>query len=340
MIFNKTDNGSFEIKGLIGFVYRSLRFDNLKSYIGFAERDIKKIIGSEVFKVALDHYISENFQAETDEDHPEYAILDELVTRIQYPVAIHAYRRYVPSSDLTHSEKGRQIFVSENEKPAFEWQIEKDNENLISLEHEAIDALLEFLDENIDTVYGDDDDLLIPWGTSEAFKATRTILIPNVTEFEKVFHIGGSRLTFLALVPFMLRTQKNEILSCISDTRYTEILEQYLDGDLNEANLLILDKIRPPMALLALSVDVKRLSSEILPAGIFSNITENVVKGKIPAGKQDRNEIASSLEKDGMRELLKLQEHITRLNLAAAGETFIPVGPEERIDPQKKYVRL
>ena len=126
MLFNKDSTGSTELKALIGFIYKSINFDNLKSYIGFAQRDIKKIIGSDVFQVAQDHYDSENYLlAEIDEAHPEYTILDELVDRIQYPVAVHAYRRYVPSSDLSHSDKGRQIFVSEQEKPASEWQIER-----------------------------------------------------------------------------------------------------------------------------------------------------------------------------------------------------------------------
>ena len=334
MIFNKSNNGSAELKELIGFIYKSINFTNLKSYIYFAQRDIKKIIGPEVFLVAEDHYNSENYLLTAgDIDHPEYAILDELVKKIQYPVSVHAYRRYVPSSDLTHSDKGRQIFVSDTEKPAFEWQIEKDNENLISLEHEAIDVLLEFLDENIDNA-------LIPWGTSEAFKAIRLTFFPSVAEFEKVFIIGGSRLTFISLVPFIHRIQENDIKASISEARYIEITEQYLDNDLTAGNKIILDKIRTPLALMALSVAVKRLSSEVLPAGIFANIVSNVVKGKNPASKIDRNELSMSLEKDGMRELVKLQEYCRKLDTVISGEEFITVDPADRIDPERLFVRL
>ena len=341
MIFGKTNNGSFELKTLIGFIYRSIKFENLQSYIEFAERDIKKIIGKEVFQVAQDHYDSDNYNLAADNDHPEYLILDELVKRIQYPVAVHAYRRYVPSSDLTHSDKGRQIFVSDNEKPAFEWQVEKDNENLLRLANEATDLLIEFLDEQIDYENPEDTkSMLIPWGTSEAFKASRKLLIPNVSEFENVFLIGGSRVTYLSLVPFIMRIQENEIKSCITETRYDELLDQYLDGDITDDNQVILDKIRPPLALLALSVAVKRLSSEVLPSGIFSNIVSNVVKGKNPASKQDRNEISLSSEKDGTRELLKLQEYIRKVDLDVAGVTFTTIDPGESIDPTQKFVRL
>jgi len=56
--------------------------------------------------------------------------------------------------------------VTNEEKPAFEWQIEKDNENLIRLENEGIDFLLEFLDDHIDdkSATGNDPPEYIPWG--------------------------------------------------------------------------------------------------------------------------------------------------------------------------------
>jgi hypothetical protein len=379
MLFNKEDNGSLELKALIGFIYKSINFDNLISYIGFAERDIKKIIGPEVFEVAQDHYDSDNYLlAEADQDHPEYLVLDELVSKIQFPVAVHAYRKYVPSSDLTHSNKGRQIFVSEEEKPAFEWQIEKDNENLLRLAHEATDILLEFLDDHIDDIvtpeplpqlaeeldpdtddeqdqtaeefnpeglnpllFGDAPETpLIPWKTSAAYLATRELFIGKVEEFEKVFRIGGSRLVFLSLVPIMRRIQDNEIKSCFSAEKYAELLEDMAGNEISAANAIIIDKIQQPLALLTLSLAAKRLTAEILPDGIFSNLTTAVIKAKNLASKIDRNEVSSSLEKDGMRELRKLQDHMAALDAEDAGETIEAVDFTEHIDPTLKFVRL
>lgn len=350
MLFNKDSTGSAELKALIGFIYKSINFDNLKSYIGFAERDIKKIIGTEVFQVAQDHYDGKNYLlSEFDEDHPEYAILDELVQRIQYPVAVHAYRRYVPSSDLTHSDKGRQIFVSEQEKPAFEWQIEKDNENLLRLANDGTDMLLEMLDSCMSLVITTIDDseppvetqtLMIPWKTSAAYLATRELFINKVEEFEHVFMIGGSRLTFLSLLPIMRRVQDNEIKSCFTADKYAELQAAIEDDDISDDNLIILDKARQPLALLTLSVAAKRLTSEVLPDGIFSNMTTSVIKSKMPSSKIDRNEVSASLEKDGLRELRKLQDHLAKLAATAAGETIEAVDLTDRIDVTEKFVRL
>ncbi|MEI6901086.1 MAG: hypothetical protein WCL00_14515, partial [Bacteroidota bacterium] len=154
------------------------------------------------------------------------------------------------------------------------------------------------------------------------------------------FLIGGSRLTFLSLVPFIKRVQDNEIQACLGGIKYLEIMDQFLDGDITEGNKLILDKIRPPLALISLSVAVKRLSSEVLPAGIFNNIVTNVVKAKTPTSKVDRNEVAISLEKDGKNELFKLQEYLRKLASGTSGETFTTVDPSEHIDPEQKFVRL
>jgi hypothetical protein len=343
MIFNKNNTGAAELKELIGFIYKSINFNNLKSYIGFAERDIIRIIGKDVFNLALAHYNSDFYHySGADPVEVHWAVLDQLVEKIQYPVAVHAYRRYVPSSDLTHSDKGRQIFVSEQEKPAFEWQIEKDDENLLRLAHEATDMLLEFLDEHIADMATIDSVKvsLLPWGTSAEYGATRELFIPTVSIFESVFLIGGSRQTFLSLVPFIKRVQENEIQASLTVARYDEIKAQFLADELTPENEVILGKVIPPLALLALSVAVKRLSSEILPAGIFANIVANVIKGKNPAGKQDRNEISSSFEKDGLRELARLQEYLRKIDLTAAGETFTTTDPDERIDATQKFVRL
>lgn len=355
MIFDKDSQGSSEIKGLIGFIYKSITFQNLVTYINFAERDVKKVIGATTFQAALDHYESDNYQSGEENDPAHFATLDELVRRIQLPVALLAYRRYVQSSDLTHSDKGRQIFVSEQEKPAFEWMIERDNENLLSLAHEALDNLLEFLDEHIDDTYtpevpdqgnegGENEppepQPVIPWGTCPEFEATRSLFINTAAEFDQVFPIGKSRLTYLSLVPFIRRIQETEIRSCLTADQYETLREMILDSDLDADYTEILTHVREPLALLTMSVAVKRIAAQLLPEGVFNNVTSGVVKGKTPAPKIDRNEVSANLEKDGLRALARLQEYLNRIALQAAGEEYTVEMPADNFDPTAPYVRV
>ncbi len=347
MIFNKSKKGSAEVKERIGFIYKSINFDNLKPYMLFAERDLKQIIGKDVFDVAEQHYNGDHYCQETaDEDHPEYPVLDEFVSRIQMVVAIQAYRRFVPSNDIAHSDKGRQIFVAEQEKPAFEWQIEKDNENLLAIALEATDVLLEFLDDHIaDTVTikvdGEDDSvgLLIPWANSDEFKIIKGLFVSTIEQFEQVFPINGSRVTFRALIPFLRHVQQNIIKSTFIPEKYTELLNQVLSNSVTDDNKQILDLVRQPMVMFALSMAIKRLSVEVLPDGIFTNITTSVVKSKTASSKEARNEVSTNLEKDAQGMLRMLQEFLRKKAATTSGAEFVPeVTPN--IDPKAKYVRL
>ncbi|MFZ4523501.1 MAG: DUF6712 family protein [Bacteroidales bacterium] len=361
MIFNKNGAGASEMKELIGFIYKSINFNNLATFISFAERDLKKVIGLEVWAQAFAHYWSNavppNPPAEGDDVTPveqindpgtepappitwgRYIFLNELVKKVQLPVAIHAYRRYVPGADLSHSDKGRQIFVSEQEKPAFEWMIEKDNQNLLALASEATDNLLEWLDENIATNESDGPPFLT-WGSSQAFVERKRLFISTAEQFDSVISIGRSRLTFLALAPFIKRTQEIEIRSCFTEEKFAELKDQHAAGEFSDANKPLFELLVQPLALLALSNAVKRLSSEVLPDGIFNNAISNVIREKRVTTKLDRNEISLSLEKDGLRELAKLQLFLQKQAQALLGLPPVSADPSERIDETKLFVQL
>ena len=346
MIFNKDNNGIEEFKQFIGFIYASVNFGNLTTYIELAEREIVGVIGKQQFQQALDHYHSDNYKlAEKSEDHPEYELLDTLVTKVQLPVALHAYRRYVPSNDLSHSDKGRQIFVSENEKPAFDWMIQRDNENLMRLASDATELLLEFLDDNILQTYMSDDPVL-DWYQAGIVNRRKFLFIKSAIDFETVFPIGKSRLLFNAMVPLIKRVQEAEIRACFTAEKWHELkvhLADYdlTDNDLDEwsANEDIIERIKPPLALLSMAKAVKRFSSELLPSGVFTSEL-NAIEGKKPAGKVDRNEIAASIEADGRKELQKLQEYMSKLTLEQAGETYEIETRSDAMDETQKYVRL
>ena len=361
MIFNRNGAGAGEMKELIGFIYKSVNFSNLSTFIAFAERDMKRVIGPEVFSQAMAHYWStapppnppaddgniipvEQIPDPGIEPTPtitwaRYVFLNELVKKVQLPVALHAYRRYVPSADLSHSDKGRQIFVSEQEKPAFEWMIDKDNQNLLALANEATDNLLEWLDENIATCEADGTPFLA-WGSCQTLRDRRQLFISSADQMDGIYSIGRSRLTFLALVPFLKQTQATDIRSCFTLEKFAELKAQHLADGVSEANMPLFELLVQPMALLALSQAVKRLSSEILPDGIFINAVSNVIREKRVTSKTDRNEISLSLEKDGKRELAKLQAYLQKQAQAQAGIPFEIADQSDRIDETKLFVQL
>lgn len=338
MLFNKNNIGAEEIKDLIGFIYASNEFENLLTYIRLAEREVKPFISKEVFDFAQAHYDSAdyNIPGETDPDNIQK---NKLVQYIQLPVALLAYKKYAPSSDITHSDKGRQIFVSENEKPAFEWMIDKDNANLLSLYHESMDMLLEFLDEQKDI-----DPLGAVYTATQAYVQSRSLLINSAKEFSEIFPINESRRLYLVLQPFIREAEKDIIMPCLKATEYDILKELIKDGDLNEPGneyyKAIAELAKVPLALYTMSIASKRLSIEVLPDGVFQNfITSQINQSKL-AGENEKINISQLLETEAMKKIKRLQEYIRKHNMEAAGETYEPEDLTERMDPDNKFFRF
>jgi hypothetical protein len=330
MIFNKTGNGSTEAKELLGFIYQSNSFDNLITYISIAERDIKRVIGPEVFTLADDHYHSDSYHTEPDEQikpDPQLVLLDELVRLIQLPVMLHAYRRYAPLNDLSHSESGRQITVTNELKPAFEWMLERDNKSLLDIAHETTDMLLEFLDEQQPIADDVIDGQPLPqpmaniiedtWKASETYSATKSLFINSAREFDSVFPINASRRLYLVLVPFIREVEIRHIRPAIKSDRYNTIREMIKDSDLttagNEEEKEIHELSKVPIALLTISVALKRLSVELLPDSVVQSFAAMDVKQTKTANPADRVGVSAVLERDARRMLTDLQDYITSL---------------------------
>jgi len=330
MIFNKTANGADEAKELLGFIYKSNNFDNLITYISIAERDIKRVIGPEVFSLADLHYHSDNYKAlpeENTEPDPQLVLLDELVRLIQLPVMLHAYRRYAPLNDLSHSESGRQITVTNELKPAFEWMLERDNKSLLDIANETTDMLIEWLDSQVPIPYvptfedptGEATANIIQdtWRGSVTFSATKDLFINSAIEFDSVFPINASRRLFLVLVPFIREVEIRHIRPAIKSDRYNAIREMIKDGDLsasgNEEEKEIHELSKVPIALLTISVALKRLSVELLPDSVVQSFSAMDVRQTKTAATTDRVGVSALLDRDARREIMALQDYITSL---------------------------
>lgn len=360
MIFNKSDNGAAEVKETIGFIYASVSFQNLIPYILLAENDLKKLLSKEVFKLIVEHYNSDNYDVPEQE---EKALLfnDELVKLCQYPIALLAYKRYAVSSDLSHSDKGRQIFVSQDEKPAFEWQIKRDNQNIINLAHEHIEILLNFLQDSIDNEIPEGDDayfenpILEAWKNSDAYKKTLKFFINTAEEFSMIYPINDSRRLFLIMNPFIEQEEKHFILPVLGKEKFDEIKAQILQRELADGasdeeialwnrNVEILELIKEPLALKTMETAIKRLSPEVFPDNYLQSILSDIdLTGKTKtqiSNRDNRNEILEHLKNDAENALFKLSEYLLKIKTIDSGEEYIPTDGTERISEDKKFVRL
>jgi hypothetical protein len=338
MLFNKNGNGSVELKKLLGFIYASIEFENLETYIDIAQNDlIEDVIGQEIYDVAQAHYDSPDYEHDdsgsgsgddrTSED------LTNLVHKLQLPIALMAYRNYANSADLTHSNKGRQIFVSENEKPAFEWMVKRDEENILNTAFRSTDLALKFLEDNID--------LFPEYANSDAYAKQKGHFINTAKDFDSIFPIEKSRRLFVVLIPFINEIERKTLKAILGKDLYDE-LKAYITGDDSGSDLEeLLDYVQPALALLTMAMAVRRLPVRVLPSGIFQSYVPETVSlsPKKAADKDVRELFGALLERDGQVEIQKLQEYLLKKDTEAGGETYTPVDPTARHSENNSFFR-
>lgn len=331
MLFNKNNTGSEELKKLIGFFYASNSFDNIKIDIVLAEEEMTELIGKDVYDKANEHYNSNAYEKE-DPSEAEI-LLDNLVHYIQLPVAFYAWKSFSVNADVSHEDTGRRVKIDpEREKLAWEWMLEKDDQAVLNKAHKTTDRLIAFLEVNVDSID--------EWKNSDARKASLSLFINTAKDFDSIFPIEQSRRFFLKIVPFIKEVERIHIKPVLGAERFDEIKTAITAGNFEDADH-ILDYIKVPVALYAMSVAVKRLSIEVLPNGVFQNyvsdrITQNA---KIPAALDVRREVGISLENDGKQQLFVLQEYLKKLNAEDAGESYIPTDITERMSEDNKFIR-
>lgn len=330
MLFNKNNEGAKELKGLLGFLFASNTFANIETDIVLSEEDMIELIGQAVYDKAQAHYYSGNWGS----TETQYKLLNELVKRIQLPVAYYAYYSYSAHTDVSHSDNGRKVVIDgENEKMAWEWMINRDDDATLNKAHKTTDRLIGWLDANQDNI--------AEWKESEAQKASRRLFINTVKQFEKIFPIDHSRRFFIKITPFISEAERKHLLPVLGRERFDDMKAAIESGDFTDKEDMLM-LIQVPLAYYALSMAVKRLSIRILPNGIFQDYISQfqTAKAKQPAPTDVRRDIQQSLYEDAQFELQNLQKEISKLDAEAIDETYEPEDLSKHIDPEAQVFRL
>lgn len=328
MIFNKSNNGADELKKHLGFLYASNSFDNIKTDVMLAQEDMAALISAAVMTKAEAHYQSDNYGTGST-----YALLDQLVDHIQLPIAYYAVAAYAAHTDVSHGDDGRKVVIdNENQKIAWQWMIDRDDESIINKAHKTTDRLIGFLETNANAI--------TEWKDSDQRKSANGLMIPNAEIFNKIFPIDRSRRFFQQIVPFIEEAQRKHIKPVLGDL-YADIKTALEAGTYTDAdNLLLL--IRVPLAYFALSTAARRLSVKMLPNGIFQDYVSDRLdtKARMAAPAKDRNALAAALYQDASFELENLQKELARLKSEAEQTTYTPVDPIAFMNPDNLIFRL
>ena len=133
MIFNKDDNGSRELRELTGNYYANNDFNKIITDIELATEEISALIGVELYKKV------EGWYKETKEDADQ-----DLIKKVQRPIALLATLRMYQKNDLSHEDDGRKfkIATDNSEKLPWEWQLDRDDVRHMEDYYKAVDLSL------------------------------------------------------------------------------------------------------------------------------------------------------------------------------------------------------
>lgn len=245
ILFNREGDSkaATEIKEQLSFIDIDIKYKNIKSDILSATRELIAIVGKEVYDVAYDDY-SNKTDAKTD-----------LVNYLRYPIAINAYRMYAPNNDIAHTANGRKMRQDDNQKQAFEWMIDRDNEMLERKYYRAVDDLLHYLEENE-----------TDWKTSAAYKKLQESIFKTTDDFNEHFKID-SRLLLLQLTPGIKQCVQFEMKSRVPAT----VLNSIVNNNAEPQNQELQFMIKQACAFYAMAWAMPRLSVRLFPQGILQS---------------------------------------------------------------------
>lgn len=316
--------GTAELKSVLGFIDADFYILDMKSEIIDATTELIKIIGQSTYEWMCEVYE----EGEEDADDKDWF----LITRAQSAIGLDAFRKFAPMSDVSVTNQGRQMRIDEHHKPAFEWMLDRHDEQMERSYYKKLDYLIEDLDSVNPLVDATENK---KWKDTEAYQKSFDILFRTTDEFGEFFQIE-SRYLLSKLAPGIKQIKQTEIKSRMGNL-YQEYNDKKFADDSLDAN--IIHEVKAACAYLALSWAFKRMSATLFPAGVMQQVygLYGTTQTKQAPDKNQTASIATSFEQDGQNALARLENLIAKMN-HTPDPTKKPW--EVDINPDDKFISL
>lgn len=305
MLFNKNNTGSEELNVLTGTYYASNQFDNIAIELEFAETELSSIIGKELIKRAAEYYLTDAYSISRKSKD------DKLVRLVQMPIACLAVSRYFKQNIVSHEDTGRKVKVDANDKLAWEWMFDRDDNAIIEKYYRSLDTLYVFLEEN----------KVEEWINADIRKSFSESIVKNINDFEKVYPIEHSYYTYFMLQPLIVEIQNTK-------------LKPILSNSADNITETVMCHARRAAVLLAIVIAVQRWSVAVFPQNIARRFTPSY-QGNKASNAAAMNEIEWYLRKLQEQAADALNEIINTLQGNNNPYADYPLLPEN--DKNNKY---
>lgn len=326
ILFNQNNKGADELRELTGSYYANNDFRKIRMDIILESEKIIDLVGDLVYTRAADHYTGDRYLAA--DPTPNESLNDYLVQHLQLPIALMASYKFYQSNLVSHEDSGRKIKINDaNEKLAWEWMLDRDDEAHTRKAFATMDRLIRFLDKKD-----------IPeWKDSPQKLISRALFINSTEAFNDVYPIENSPRFFYSTLAFNREVQR-DVIQKILGAKYADLLNYYQNppSDADDHLEILLSLVKNAIPLQVMVLALKRFPVQVLPEGVvqhFRSISQSRTASQ-PASAEILRIFTSDLEKDAAAALDKIKRELKSLDPEASKYSYLP-----KNDPCNIYFR-
>ena len=264
MLFKATANLKVaEVRKYIS-VNSSLTFDALIPYIESAEANyIKKILGNDQYLELCSYYSEPGVWFDNPADPKTDAIwLAKLLPLVQKSLINLAFLNGYSILSINIGDSGAFRKESENQKALYQYQEENLKNSFRTEGFNGLDAILEFLEENIE-------DFPV-FSASDTYTVFKSKFINTAKVFGEFYNIHNSRLVFLHLQKYIDLVNDFHIIPVIGRPFFDELIAAMTSGDpLTDPQSSVISFIQKIQAFLSISKGIASLGINITYNGAY-----------------------------------------------------------------------
>ncbi len=310
----------------------SFTITRIKSHIRRAERKyLVRALGPALFRELADAYrdalatletLSDEEKATIIADGAQYTLAPERYHEpllfIQDAVANIAFMNGMGQLQMQIGDNGMRISTNENQKTAFQWQIDDLKYQVARDGFAAMDSLLEYLSANID--------LFENWKQSEYYLEQERYFVKSADRFSQSYYLTNPYMTFVTLRYIMYRIEQFEVQRLISPAIFSRLKGK---ADYSDREKILIDNfLIPGIVLLTVAKGIVDKLIDVSDIGVQANLytyyeTLKDSRKRVP-GSDDRNLMIEQLTKDGNEFLEQARNY-----LEANPDEFGEIEPED-----------
>lgn len=254
-----------EVQSLLP-VSTAVDFNRILPHLKVVERDfIRPLIGG-----GMMDELQEFYDAELTGELTE--VQEAMKTLLNYVQGAEVHLCYWLGFDVLNayiSDGGFKRSESDKVKSLFKYQEDNLKDYFKVTGFNGLDVVLEFLEENIQH-FGE-------FSLSDTYLSLRSLFISGTRIFDSIYFIGGSRLTFLRLIPHM-RVVEDLSIKVLLGENYDLIKTEMIKDEPEERVIDILPVIQKPIAFLSVAMLMEESGADLTDKGLYfeSRIATNM----------------------------------------------------------------